>query len=149
MFCSVCDKPLQSNNKCGACYKHKHSSSKVKTYQKEYRVNTTSERSIYQKEYRKNHIIEHNRANARWTQNHLDYHRAKEAKRRALKIQAIPKWVDLEAVEQFYTNCPKGYEVDHIIPLKGKQVSGLHVLNNLQYLTKSENASKGNRIKVG
>jgi len=41
-----------------------------------------------------------------------------------------------EAIVLFYANCPKGYEVDHIIPIaKG----GLHILENLRYLTKSEN----------
>jgi len=56
---------------------------------------------------------------------------------------------DLLAIKQFYISRPKGMEVDHILPLQGKDVSGLHTLNNLQYLTKSDNASKGNRVKVG
>jgi hypothetical protein len=64
------------------------------------------------------------------------------------KLKRIPKWSDLKAIELFYKNCPKGYVVDHIIPLQGKNVSGLHVLNNLQYLTHSENCSKGNRFEV-
>ncbi len=70
---------------------------------------------------------------------------ANTSKRRAKKLQRTPKWADLDAIKRFYENCPAGYEVDHIIPLQGKNISGFHVLENLQYLTKSENCRKGNR----
>ncbi len=73
------------------------------------------------------------------------YGNAKNAKRRALKLRATPAWADLEAIKQFYANCPEGYHVDHIIPLKGKNVCGLHVLNNLQYLPAKENLQKSNK----
>lgn len=47
-----------------------------------------------------------------------------------------------EAIRQFYSDCPDGYEIDHIIPFcKG----GLHKLENLQYLTKKENQVKFTR----
>ena len=72
-------------------------------------------------------------------------HKAVEAKRRAIKLNATPSWADLEAIKEFYRNCPEGYHVDHIIPLKGKTVTGLHVLANLQYLPAEENIRKGNR----
>ena len=66
-------------------------------------------------------------------------------KRYVTKLQRTVPWADLKAIKEFYKNCPKGYHVDHIIPLQGENVSGLHVLSNLQYLTKSQNSSKGNR----
>ena len=70
---------------------------------------------------------------------------AKTNKRRAAKLNAIVAWTNLENIKNIYKNCPKGYHVDHIIPLQGKNVCGLHVENNLQYLTARQNISKGNR----
>ena len=74
---------------------------------------------------------------------------ALEAKRRASKMNQTPAWADLKAIEEFYNNCPEGYHVDHIIPLQGKTVRGLHTMENLQYLPASENISKGNRLSGG
>ena len=70
---------------------------------------------------------------------------ATDAKRRASKLQRTPKWADLKAIKQFYLNCPEGYHVDHDVPLQGVNVSGLHVLNNLVYLTAEDNIKKGNK----
>jgi endogenous inhibitor of DNA gyrase (YacG/DUF329 family) len=71
---------------------------------------------------------------------------AKTNKRRAAKFNAIPKWCNLERIKEIYKNCPKGYHVDHIIPLNNPIVCGLHVENNLQYLTAKQNISKGNKF---
>ncbi len=50
---------------------------------------------------------------------------------------------DIKAIQQFYLNCPNGYEVDHIMPISR---GGSHSLENLQYLTKEENRRKSNKI---
>lgn len=50
----------------------------------------------------------------------------------------------LKAIEQVYIDRLDGHHVDHEIPLQGELVSGLHVAENLQYLTGPENMSKGN-----
>lgn len=55
----------------------------------------------------------------------------------------MPLWADANAIRRIYAECPAGMEVDHIVPILGKFVCGLHVETNLQYLTKSENSSKG------
>ena len=67
-------------------------------------------------------------------------------KRKALKLKATPKFANLDKIKEIYKNCPKGYHVDHIVPLQGKEVCGLHVEWNLQYLTPSQNSSKSNKL---
>jgi hypothetical protein len=68
------------------------------------------------------------------------------AKRRAAKLKATPKFANLNKIKEIYKNCPKGYHVDHIVPLKSKLVCGLHVEWNLQYLTQSANSFKSNKL---
>ena len=87
------------------------------------------------------------RTNA-WAKNNKGLVTAKTIKRKLAKLKRTPNWSNLDKIEQFYIDCPKGYEVDHIIPLQGKLVSGLHVLENLQYLTPKENRSKGHSFDI-
>jgi hypothetical protein len=75
---------------------------------------------------------------------------AKAALRRASKLQATPKWLTRGhkiAIMGFYRRAKElGLTVDHIVPLKGETVCGLHVPWNLQLLTLSENSSKSNSL---
>lgn len=64
------------------------------------------------------------------------------------RCKRVPPWSEREQIRSFYKNCPVGHHVDHIIPLCGELVSGLHVLANLQYLPISENLKKGNSYAV-
>lgn len=89
-----------------------------------------------------------NSCSLQWAKDNPGKANAKVAKRRSKKLQATPEWSDLQAIQAFYEACPEGFHVDHIVPLQGKLVSGLHVPNNLQYLTATDNLSKGNKHEL-
>jgi hypothetical protein len=78
---------------------------------------------------------------------------ADQMKRQADKMLRTPKWIDLKAVEAFYVEARRLtvetgvlHVVDHILPLRGKEVSGLHVQHNLRVITAQENNRKYNKV---
>lgn len=82
----------------------------------------------------------------KWKDNNKNKLRGYSTKRKAAKLNRTPKWADKEAINFFYECCPKGCHVDHIIPLQGKNISGLHVETNLQWLPAIENLRKNNKF---
>lgn len=76
-------------------------------------------------------------------------------KRRAAKLLRTPKWLtadDLFIIEEAYHLAKLRsdltgiqHHVDHILPLQGKKVSGLHVPNNLQVIPAKLNLQKSNK----
>lgn len=68
-----------------------------------------------------------------------------------MKIHRAPSWLtaaDLLEMEEIYKTAKQlGLHVDHILPLKGKTVSGLHVPSNLQMIPAALNMAKGNKAK--
>lgn len=76
---------------------------------------------------------------------HKSEYIARNVVRREVEHLAIPSWSQLEQIKDFYDKCPEGYHVDHIIPLRGTLVSGLHVIENLQYLLAEDNIRKSNK----
>ena len=76
------------------------------------------------------------------------------AKRHAAKLRATPPWADLAAIERVYALAAEMtrqtgelHHVDHIAPLQGDIVCGLHVAENLRVITALENIRKHNRFE--
>lgn len=83
----------------------------------------------------------------RETPEYKAYQVAYNCVRRTRLKQSTPPWADKKAIRAFYARAREsGLEVDHIIPISGDLVSGLHAPNNLQMLSRSENARKNNRF---
>lgn len=92
-------------------------------------------------------------AQARWAKENASHVRAKVAARRAMKNKATPSFADLAVIESIYEDARRlsketgvPHEVDHIVPLKGRTVCGLHVSWNLRVVTRHVNRSKNNRM---
>jgi len=121
-----------------------------------YQENKTSIRSKQSEYYEANkeRIL---KANKEWkmTNHHLVIQNVNERKKKVR--QAMPNWLsqeDKQYIKNLYwlakdlSSVSEGkYHVDHIVPLKGENVCGLHVPWNLQVLPEDINLKKGNRYK--
>lgn len=101
--------------------------------------------NIKRNEWRHNNRDKTYISNSKWRLANPGRWNAISASHRKGIRQATPPWINFEHIAIIYKYKPKGYEVDHIYPIKGKNFSGLHVPWNLQYLTKHENCSKINK----
>lgn len=79
---------------------------------------------------------------------------AKVQRRNAAKIQAVPSWANHDAIRRHYANAQYlsketgcMHHVDHIVPLRGKTVCGLHVEYNLRVVPHFINTRKGNSLQ--
>lgn len=179
-YCKVCDssktKKYLAENKEKAQLRSKQyyemNSDKIKTRVSNYYKENTEAVLSYQKSYndlnkdtiseRKKIYRENNRKYFReyyekyYGLNSPDYV-ARANKRRAAKLNASPKWLTKEQIEQikelytcarmFKLYTGEEYHVDHIVPLQGENVCGLHVPWNLQVIPAKENLSKSNKLQ--
>jgi hypothetical protein len=108
--------------------------------------------------WRNNNLDKHNATNKNWNKNNKPIKAALQGKRKAAQLQRTPKWLtesELRMIEAKYslaamltreTGTP--YHVDHIIPLQGKKVSGLHVFSNLRVIPGTDNVKKSNSYQI-
>lgn len=94
-------------------------------------------------------------ATRRWQIKNKDRVNAKVSLRQATKIHRTPAWADKDEIAKFYKLSTKltrytgiVHHVDHIIPLQGEFVSGLHVPDNLRVIPALENLQKSNKFNI-
>lgn len=158
------------DNQCKACTKLSRLSKREDRieYLRQWRQNNPDARkehysknkehcANYAKDYRKANLNKLRDNSKKWQKDNLDKDAAKTAKRRAAKLKALPKWLtpeQLEQIKELYTCAQmfklytgEEYHVDHIVPLQGENVCGLHVPWNLQVIPAKENLSKSNKLQ--
>jgi 5-methylcytosine-specific restriction endonuclease McrA len=101
------------------------------------------------------HRVARNADKAEWRRKNPGKVLALTRKRQLAKIQRTPPWLtedDFWLMSQAYELAALrtrlfgfAWHVDHIIPLQGELVSGMHVPTNLQVIPGSENSRKGSR----
>lgn len=132
---------------------------KKRAYNKLFLMNNSEKIKLQRHEYYlRNKAVLLQKGRARSRQHYLDnkqYYLAKFYKRRLLEKQAMPKWLTrnhLQQIEEWYQAAKsvqwlsiEPLHIDHIVPINGENVCGLHVPWNLQVLTRTENIRKSNK----
>lgn len=141
-----------------------------KTYYERYHEESVAKRSEWRKEnpdyfkqWKKQHPSYMSEYCKVWREDNPDYRKeyydknsakfiAKENDRRSKKLQRTFEGYEKEILS-LYEDCViisnetgVKHHVDHIVPLNGENVSGLHVPWNLQIITAEENLKKGNKL---
>jgi len=134
-------KRYTKTSNCVACHSLYYKEPKEKIKQKEYREKTKEQKAAYDKIF---------------SQKNADYRNSLKSNNRAKRKQRIVGWdkelTEFIAKESYslatlrYKHTGIKWHVDHVIPLCGKDVCGLHVWNNLAVIPALENLRKGNRI---
>lgn len=124
---------------------------------KKWRIKNPNKNKEYCKKMWDKNPEKYKEMSRKWGKLNKDKKIALNNKRRAKKLNATPKWLtksQLAEIADFYKQAKeleaiffnRKFHVDHIIPLQGKNVCGLHVPWNLQILTAQENMKKRNKV---
>jgi hypothetical protein len=128
----------------------------ISAHGKKYREENAERISIQRAEHTKRNKERLSEYQKQWRLDNPGKSNARTARRRAARKRAVPKWLTKEHNEQIIDRYDEAirttketgipYEVDHEIPLQGKNVKGLHVPWNLKVIPRSENRRKSRKI---
>lgn len=138
------------------CAWRKRNPDRVKAYSAKWNAANQEQRRLIEKCWKLRNpesVAEHNRkAGKKWAANNKPRRLASVRARQLAKRLRTPAWADKGKILSFYEEAARltgetgvPHEVDHIVPLQGALVSGLHVHQNLRVVSRSENRSKQNR----
>lgn len=156
-FCIVCHKAdnlaRKAKNRSDAKFK-----AAELVYKKQYRERTVAERAAYMAQWREANRERINQYGREYRGQRKEHYNFLCQKRKIDLMNRTPKWLtddDIWLMEQAYELAglrqqTTGIEwhVDHILPLRGKKVSGLHVPINLRVIPRAENQRKTNKFEV-
>ncbi len=106
--------------------------------------------------WREENREQHNAINREWNANNKPLKAALEGKRKSAILQRTPVWdkdahlivAKYQLANMLTRETGKPHHVDHIIPLQGKNVSGLHVFSNLRVIPGEDNVKKSNKYTI-
>jgi len=115
----------------------------------------TKKQLDHKRNYNREYIKQNKEQSKKYRFDNKEHINAYNMKRKAAKLKRTPSWLtkqDYNNIKDYYKlakikeqETGIKYHVDHIIPLQGKLVCGLHVPTNLQVITATENLSKSNK----
>jgi len=134
----------------------KEINTKTKKYYQEHKIEISLQKIGYNALHKEEKATYGAMYGPKWRKRNRGKVNAKASKRRAVKLKATPKWLTKEQykeMESLYIEAVRltivtgiPHEVDHIVPLQGRDVSGLHVPWNLKVIPRSVNRSKNNKL---
>lgn len=141
-WCKSCEK--ERKDKWRAANRDRHN-----TRSRNWVAANPEKRRAVSKAYRDTHKDAHKELRRKWRKNNPERARAHVSARRKKVKQATPSWADMRCITEVYLTAQRnGLVVDHVVPLRGKTVCGLHVHYNMQLLTSKQNAEKAARLII-
>lgn len=145
-FVKTSGRQVYCSTKCRNSFAHKRAKDyktdwnsknveKVAAYKRKYAENNRELRVQQTERYRKANMAYYN-----------EYMSLRARRKQHAKIKSLTELDELVIAEMYDLARRTGMEVDHIVPLTNKLVSGLHCPWNLQLLTREQNARKNNKF---